>query len=94
MALQQYRDMTDVEAPSSKTVRRIVFPEILVDIWKANLCESLVLKSSSLKAMMLLFLGFIAPSVVSNFFRWVGQVWSTSRGDIAHGAWAKSSTIL
>ena len=36
MALQQDKDMTDVEAPSSKMVRWRVFLEFLVAICKAN----------------------------------------------------------
>ena len=44
--------------------------------------------------MMLLFSGSIAPSAVNKFFHCAGQVWSTSRVDIAHGAWSKYSTMF
>ena len=36
MALQQDKDMTEVEAPLSNTVRWMVFPIAFLEIWKAN----------------------------------------------------------
>ena len=74
--------------------RLIFFPKILVVNWKPNWCDSLVLKSSSLKVMMLLFSRSIAPSAVNKFFHCAGQVWTTSRVNIAHGAWSKYSTMF
>ena len=55
MNLQQDKDMTELEVPSSNTIQWMVFPIAFVDYWKSNLCESIVLKSSNLKSTMLLF---------------------------------------
>jgi hypothetical protein len=34
------------------------------------------------------------PPITDNKYFFVGKLWRTSKVDMAHGAWAKSSTIL
>ena len=87
-------DMTHVDAPSSTMHRCTTKFWMDTGIWKA-IVEGM--HSSPFFVSNVINLeseGSTAPRVTSKAFRYVGNVLSTSRVDMAVGVWAKSSTMI
>ena len=93
MAIQHNMDITKVEAPSSSIVQLTFLPITLVVIWKDIWWDNLGLKFSKLKVIVFEFSRYKSLRAENKFLRYARQVCSTSKVDIAHGAWARYSTI-
>jgi hypothetical protein len=92
-AFQQTRDITEVAAPSSMISHLIVCLEYSTWIWKATWYGKRGFTSMMSNLITFEPLGSRAPKAESKAFLYDGNVWSTSKADIAQGAWPRSSTI-
>jgi hypothetical protein len=87
---QHAKDIMQVETPSSTTTRLMVYLEYSMWIWKATWYGKRGFTSVTLNLMIFETLGSMAPKAESKAFLYDGDVWDTSKEDIAQGVWPKS----
>ena len=86
MAFQHDKDIMQVVAPSSITVRKIFLLRQPTMIWNASWCERCNSLCSISKEITLDFEGSIPPMVDRKDFHYEGKLCNTSRANMAHGA--------
>lgn len=82
-ALQQGKDMTQVQAPWSKIVLWMSFPPTKIWNWNARWCESLFLKYSKLNVIRFDSNGSTAPIADNGVLCWLGHFYRTSSTNIS-----------